>query len=111
MWDACESAYVHDCQLLFFDHFSRYYAKVVRHNMLKCTRIKAGFGNPPRVYTTNSCESINAILERKVNYKETEWPEFNQVLKRIVDEQRKAVTGCASNINIFRWTFSAGFKC
>ena len=54
VWDARESGYIRDGQLSFFTHFSRYYASVIRHNMLKCMRIKAGLGDPP---TTNSSES------------------------------------------------------
>ena len=44
--------------------------------MLKDVRIAAGLGYPPDIFTTNASESLNAAL-KKVNYKKTEWPEFN----------------------------------
>ena len=89
VWLAREGPYVRDGQLSFFDYFQKYYANVVRYNMLKQLRIDAGLGNPPDIFTTNSSESINAVLKRKVNFKESEWSEFNRQLKEIVDEQRE----------------------
>lgn len=52
-------------------------------------RIAAGLGNPPAIFTTNSSESINAVVKHKVEFKQTEWPEFNRELKRIVGRQRE----------------------
>jgi hypothetical protein len=57
--------------------------------MLKDLRIAAGLGNPPSIFTTNSSESINAVVKRKVNFKETEWPQFNQELKELVNEMHE----------------------
>ena len=45
--------------------------------------------DPPSIFTTNSSESINAVVKRKVNFKETEWPQFNQELKQIVNEMHE----------------------
>ena len=60
------------------------YVDIVCYNMLKDLRVSAGLGDPPSIFTTNSSESINAVVKRKVNFKETEWPQFNQELKQIV---------------------------
>ena len=57
--------------------------------MLKDLRVSAGLGDPPSIFTTNSSESINAVVKRKVNFKETEWPQFNQELKQIVNEMHE----------------------
>ena len=65
------------------------YADIVCYNMLKDLRVSAGLGDPPSIFTTNSSESINAVVKRKVNFKETEWPQFNQELKQIVNEMHE----------------------
>ena len=89
IWLARERPFVREGQLSFFDYFNKYYANVVRHSMLKDMRISAGLGNPPSIFTTNSSESINAVVKRKVHFKETEWPQFNQELKKIVNEMHQ----------------------
>lgn len=62
---------------------------LVKKTMLKETRIDAGLGNPPSYFTTNSTESINAMLKNKVNYKKSELPEFLEKLRSVIDEQEK----------------------
>ena len=57
--------------------------------MLKETRIKAGLGNPPSYFTTNSSESVNALLKNKVEYKKSELPEFLEKLRSVINEQEK----------------------
>ena len=44
--------------------------------------------NPPDIFTTNASESLNAALKKKVNYKETEWPQFNEAVKELILAQR-----------------------
>ena len=48
-------------------------------------------GSPPKIFTTNASESINAVLKQKVNFKESEWPEFNDKVKMLVKQQREEV--------------------
>ena len=88
VWQTQESPYLRSGQS-FFEYFKKYYANIVRFNMLKDLRIAVGLGNPPAIFTTNSSESINAVVKRKVNFKETEWPKFNQQLKQIVNEMHE----------------------
>lgn len=61
-----------------------YQAEVVKYNMRRDLRESAGLGSPPSIFTTNSSESVNAAIKRKVNYKEHQWPEFNDHLKQLV---------------------------
>ena len=63
-----------------------------------CTQ--AGLGKPPKSFTTNGNESLNSILKRRANLKQSEWPQFNnnKVMKAsVVEEQQlefeKAVFG------------------
>lgn len=55
-------------------------------------REAAGLGSPPSIFTTNSSESLNASVKRKVDYKQHEWPQFNKLIKDFVLAQRDEVT-------------------
>ena len=87
-WKEREDKYSVDWRISFFDYFNKHYASVIRHCMLKDIRTSVGLGFPPAIYTTNACESLNAVIKRKVNYKETEWPEFNNQMKQLIDRER-----------------------
>ena len=87
-WIEREARYRPDDRVSFFDYFSSQYARTIRHTMLKDLRTSVGLGLPPAIYTTNACESFNAVIKRKINYKETEWPSFNDEMKQLVDMQR-----------------------
>ena len=65
----------------FYPYFSKYYKDVLKFNMRRDVRESAGLGSPPVYFTTNAAESINATLKRKVDYKESEWPEFIKIVK------------------------------
>lgn len=59
--------------------------------MRKDLREAVGLGSPPAIFTTNSSESVNAVLKKKVDYKQHEWPRFNEHLKEVVEGQRDEV--------------------
>ena len=88
VWLTRERMYAREGQVTFFEYFKMHYSNVIRSTMLKDLRTFAGLGSPPGIFTTNGCESLNAVIKRKVEYKATEWPEFNNQLKQIVDGQR-----------------------
>ena len=54
-------------------------------------------GSPPTPYNTNDSESINAAIKEKVNYRKSEWPQFNAKMKKLVNslvqEAEKAIIG------------------
>ena len=54
--------------------------------MLKPIREDTGLGVPPAIFTTNASESINFVLNRKVNHNKNELPSFVTHLKEIIDE-------------------------
>ena len=58
-------------------------------SMIVSIRCLAGFGNPPKYYTTNSNESLNKLLKSKVDFKRIEWPKFNETLFGAVSELQK----------------------
>ena len=88
VWIACEARYQREGQITFYAYFCTYYASIIRHTMLKELRVAVGLGCPPSIYTINASESVNAVIKRKVQYKVTEWPDFNNHLKELVDRQR-----------------------
>ena len=71
VWNAREAQYLHPGQMSFFDYFVQQYSKVFENTMLKSSRTAAGLGCPPGIFTTNSSESLNAAIKRKVNFKES----------------------------------------
>ena len=86
----------------FFDQFSLHYADIFRHTTLKCLRRDVGLGDPPEIFTTNASESLNAALKKKVNYKETEWPQFNEAVKELISAQRDEVIRAISGRGKYR---------
>lgn len=62
---------------------------VIRDSMLKPIREECGLGCPPEPFTTNASESINAMLKRKLDYKQSELPAFIDKVKELVNEQQK----------------------
>ena len=101
-WIAREARYQREGQITFYAYFCTYYASIISHTMLKDLRVAVGLGCPPRIYTTNASESVNAVIKRKVQYKETEWPDFNNHLKEIVDRQREDVIRALSGRGQYR---------
>ena len=75
----------------FFDQFSLNYADIFCHTTLKSLRRDVGLGDPPDIFTTNASESLNAALKKKLNYKEMEWPQFNEAVKELISAQRDDV--------------------
>ncbi len=66
-------------------------ADAIRDTMLRPIRVECGLGNPPDPFTTNASESINAMLKRKVSYKQSELPAFIDHVKQLINEQEKEV--------------------
>ena len=70
--------------------------------MRKDLRGASGLGSPPTQFTTNGSESINAALKRKVNHKESDWPQFNEHLKAYVESQREEILRALSGRGQYR---------
>ena len=101
-WIDREAKYLPKGRCSFYDYFMKYYASTIRHCMLKDLRISVGLGSPPAMYSTNSCESLNAVIKRKVDYKESEWPKFNDQMKELVDGQREDAIRALSGRGAYR---------
>ena len=103
-WNARESLYQRPDQPSFFEYFVQHFARTIRHTMLKDIRTAVGLGSPPTIFTTNSSESLNASLKKKMNFKETEWPEFNEAMKTFVTAQRDDIIRAVSGRGQYRLT-------
>ena len=62
-------------------------------------RESVGLGCPPKIFTTNASESINAMMKRKVNYKESEW---HEEVKELVKQQREEIICALSGRGQYR---------
>ena len=87
---------------LFIVVFFKYQAEVVKYHMRKDFRESVGLGSPPSIFTTNGSESINAAIKRKVNHKESEWPQFNNHVKQLVTSQHEEMIRALSQRGQYR---------
>lgn len=101
LWNTREKPFAPVSGPRFFNHFCQYQADVVRYHMRSDLRESVGLGSPPSIFTTNASESINAAIKRKVDYKESGWPEFSEQMKLFVESQRQEVIRALSG----RWQF------
>ena len=90
-WNARELSCQRHGQASFFEYFVDNYSSVFENTMLRNIRSDVGLGFPPDIFTTNSSKSLNAAIKRRLNYKESEWPEFNEAMKQLVLAQRDEV--------------------
>ena len=93
----------------FYEWLCRYKADNIVSGMLKPVREEAGLGLPPSSFTTNACESINAMLKRKVEYKKNELPTFMNHLKQLAEEQEREVERAV--IGRGKYKFVKEYKC
>ena len=101
-WNKRESPYAGEKGPQLYSHFRRCQANVVCNHMRKDIREAAGLGSPAAIFTTNSSEAINSVLKRGVNYKKTQWPEFVQQMKDLVEAQRNEIVRSLSGRGQYR---------
>ena len=103
-----ECPYAGEAGPQFYDHFRRAKADVVRHHMRKDIREAVGLGSPPAIFTTNNSEALNSVLKKQVGYKKTQWPEFVQEMKVLIDAQRNEIIRALSGRG--RYRLSEGYR-
>ena len=89
-------------EVQFYNFFCKYQADVVKYHMRRDIREAAGLGSPPSIFTTNSSESVNAELKRKVDFKECEWTDFNKHVEELVESQRDEIIRALSGRDQYR---------
>lgn len=75
----------------FIKYFIDNTAPVIRDTMLRPVRIECCLGCPPDIFTTNSSESVNAVLKHKLDYQRNELPEFISKVRELIREQQREV--------------------
>lgn len=108
IWDEYEQPFSPASGASFHTFFTRYQANVVKYHMRRDLREAAGLGSPPSVFTTNPSESVNAVIKKKVDYKQHQWPKFNEQLKQLVEGQRDEIIRSLSGRGQYR--LSAEFR-
>ena len=86
----------------FYQYFKQYKADAVRFNMLRGIREAAGLGSPPSIFTTNMSESLNKIIKQHVQFKASQWPEFNRSLRSLVEVKREEIIRALSGRGLYR---------
>ena len=102
VWDSREMSCASAGGPSFHDFFCKYQADVVKYHMRSDLREVVGLGAPPSIFTTNGSESVNASIKRKVGYKESDWPKFNETMKDFVTSQHEEVIRALSGRGQYR---------
>ena len=71
----------------FYEYFVRQKAPLILSCMGAATRMMAGLGYPPEVYTQNGSECGNLILKHCKNKKNLEIPECVELIRKVVSRQ------------------------
>ena len=79
-------------QLSFFSWFQKYHAEQFKSCMLKPVRQATGVGDPPSEFYTNDSEAINSAIKQYLKFKKSDWPTFNEKIKRFVLNQQEEVS-------------------
>ena len=72
----------------FFEWFIGNESELFTSCMVNSVRSLAGLGHPPKLFTTNSNESINHLLKLETNGKRSEWPAFNRKIRSVCEQQQ-----------------------
>ena len=94
LWDARESA-DSACQPGFYNWFVKHKVDLLKSSALCPVRIEAGLGNPPKLFTTNTSESLNAVIKSKVNYEKSELGKFIDKMRSLTIDQQQEVERAA----------------
>ena len=102
LWDARKKPFAPSSGPRFHSYFIQYQADVVCYHMRRDLRESAGLGSPPANFTTNASKYLNAAIKRKVNFKESDWPEFVSHIKQYIQSQREEVIRSLSGCGQYR---------
>ena len=94
LWDARESA-DSACQPGFYNWFVKHKVDLLKSSALCPVWIEAGLGNPPKLFTTNASESLNAVIKSKVNYEKSELGKFIDKMRSLTIDQQQEVERAA----------------
>ena len=68
-------------------------------------------GDPPSHYCTNDSEAINSAVKQHLQFKKSNWPTFNEKMKKFVADQQeevcKAILGTGQYVLKEKYTYLA----
>lgn len=101
VWNVREKPFYGISAPQFYQYFKEHKADIVHYNMLRGVREAAGLGSPPSIFTTNISESLNKVIKQHVHYKPSQWPEFNEKMRSLVESKQEEVIHALSGRGLF----------
>lgn len=89
-------------QQSFYTWFCKYHSEEVKKTMLYSVRVPAGLGDPPSEFCTNDSEAINSALKQFLGFKKSDWPVFNNKIKKFIQEQDEEVCKAMIGLGQYR---------
>ena len=89
-------------QQSFYSWFCKYHSEEVKKIMLYLVRVAAGLGDPPSEFCTNDSEAINSALKQFLRFKKSDWPVFNNKIKKFIHDQEEEVCKAMIGLGQYR---------
>ena len=102
-WDQREMSVAPHRSPMFFNWFAKEKSSDLKSSMLLPLREAAGLGSPPSPFYTNTSESLNNMLHAKVQFKKSQWHEFNESMKELIKETYNLVELAVIDVGDFRF--------
>ena len=102
-WDQREMSVAPHRSPTFFNWFVKEKSSDIITSMLLPLREAAGLGSPPSPFYTNASESLNNMLHAKVQYKKSQWHDFNESMKELIKETYNLVELAVIDIGDFKF--------
>ena len=78
-----------DNKITFYAWFCKYHAEEIKSTMIRSVREAPGLGDPPSEFCTNDSEAINSALKQFLAFKKSDWPIFNEKMRKFVSSQEE----------------------
>ena len=103
-WEKLDSNRLHS----FASWFREHYNTKIKKSLLRSKRKQARLGDPPAAFTTNTSESVNALLKTEFENKQSDIPTFITKLEAVIDEQDRELERAI--IDSGKYRFAKQFK-
>ena len=95
-------------KITFYAWFCKYHGEEIKSTMIRSVREAAGLGDPPSEFCTNDSEAINSALKQFLAFKKSEWPIFNEKMRKFVSSQEEEV--CKSIIGLGQYSLKGEYQ-
>ena len=80
-----------DGKITFHAWFCKYHSEEIKSTMIRSICEAAGLSDPPSEFCTNDSEAINSALKQFLAFKKSDWPVFNEKMRKFVCSQQEEV--------------------